>query len=500
MIRNALKQFFTYGVGSVAQTALNFVLLPILLRFFEPGEYGIISLLLVTVSLLTTLFNVGIVSGLHRLYFEAGVQDKKKLIGTALLWYFFGAILVGIILFSQSSRFSQILFHSKIYSYPVKTLGVFFFFSMLRTIPFEVFRLEKKANFYVGFSLLSFAVDFAMKLCFIMFLKRGIGGYFEAGIIAYMIVLCSILPFALKYMSFCLNTSYLKQLLRLGFPFIFSGISMWILTMSDRFILNYFCGETEVGIYSLSYAFANLFNVFLFSPSALFFSPFFFSYAAERSIENTKRLLSKSLIYFFLSGCVLFLIISLGSGDMLRIFTSLFSAKQQYWQSAKIVPLLTLGPFFYLLSRQAGYALLMAKKPEFIAAVAIIAAVVNVELNFIFIPRFGILGAAIATAIAYALFVGLCYWWAQKIWPVNHNWKKLSKGSLFLGIAFIIGWQITIVNPWLSLFVRVLASVIIFVLCVWFISDILTKNERNKILIYLTEEKRKFVMRLSRKS
>lgn len=59
MIKNAIKQFFTYGFGSVIQHALTFILLPLYLKIFEPKEYGIVSLLLVVVSLIITFANAG---------------------------------------------------------------------------------------------------------------------------------------------------------------------------------------------------------------------------------------------------------------------------------------------------------------------------------------------------------------------------------------------------------------------------------------------------------
>ena len=491
MIKDALKQFFIYGTGSIAQTALRFILLPLYLRFFEPGEYGVISLLLVVSSLVTMFVAMGIVSALFRLYYEAEIGERKRLVGTTWLWYLLGAALGGAILFINASWFSQAVFHTGDYSYPIRVLGALFFVSLLQVIPFNILRLEKKSGLYVGFSLFRFVIDFALKLYFIVFLGRGIGGYFESGVIAYIITLCFMLPFVLKYVSFSLDTSYLKQLLRLGFPFIFSGMAVWTLEVSDRLILNYFCGEAAVGIYSLAYTFANLFIVFLSAPITLLIDPFFHSYAAERSTEDTKRLLQKLLSYFFLVGSTLYLAISLGCGDVLRIFSSLFAAKEGYWQAATLVPLLTLAPFLYRLASPASLAGLLAKKPELGTIAACIAAAVNLGLNFIFIPRFGALGAAITTAIAYVLFIGLFYWWVQKIFPVSYDWKGLARGFLFLVISFIIGWQIGISQPWASLFARVAVGLAVFALLTWFISGTLTKAERHRLLAYLIDGRKR---------
>jgi O-antigen/teichoic acid export membrane protein len=500
MIKDALKQFFIYGAGSSAQAALGFVLLPLYLRFFEPSEYGIISLFMVTVSLLTVFASAGMVSALHRLYFEAKEEDRKRLAFTTWFWYLLMGGLFGLIIFVNAVPISQHIFSRVELAYPIGLLGIYLFIFLLREVPLNLFRLEKKAGHYVGFSLAGFAIDFGLKLYFIAFLERGIAGYFESGIIAWTIILFSMLPFTLKYVNLSLSRGYLKELLRLGSPFILSGIAVWVLQVSDRYILEFFRGEAAVGIYHVGYTFANLFNVFMFSPSGLFWSPFFFSYAAERSTKETKRLLNRSLVYFFLAGGVLYLLISLGCADVLRIFTFLFATREGYWQAATLVPLLALGPFLYLLCRQASSALLMAKKPEFTAIALAIAAGFNLGLNFIFIPKFGALGAAITTALAYALSLGLCYWWAGRIWPVKHEWKRLAKGFLFLAIAFIIGWMITISQPWASLFARVIAGVVVFALLSWFVSNLLNRDEKRKFLTYLTDWRRRLVAVLLRRS
>jgi len=498
MIKNALRQFFTYGAGNIAQSALNLILLPLFLRLFEPAQYGVISLLLVTSSFLAAFASLGIGTGLFRLYYEAKPGERKKLVGTTWLWLLFTATLGLIVLSTQAPHLSKLLFHVENYSHSIVLLGAFFFFSFIGDMPFSIFRIEQKASYYVGFSLLRFIIDFALKLSFIAFLGRGINGYFEAGILAYIITLCLMVPFILKYVSFSLNSSYLKQLLRLGFPYVFSGFAVWILTVSDRYILNQFKGAAEVGIYSLGYSFANIFDTLLTAPSALFWAPFFFSYAAERSAEDTKRLLNKSLIYFLLVGGMLYLIISLGAGDLLRALTFLFAAKPEYHQATTFVPVLTLGLFFYLLSRQATNAMLMAKKPEYGAIAVSIAAAVNLGLNLILIPRFGVWGAAIDAVIAYALIDLLSYWWAQRIWHVNYDWKIVVKAFLFMAIAFIIGWNIKIEYSWASLISRLAAALGIFGLLSWFF--ILTTEERDMFHAYLAEARGKVAKILRRSS
>jgi O-antigen/teichoic acid export membrane protein len=486
VIKDVLKQYFVYGMGNIAQTALSVILLPLYLRLFEPSQYGVISLLMVVSSVLAVFASVGITTALFRLYYEAEPRERKKLVGNTLIWYLMGSTLVGAILLIAASPLSQLLFHSGDYAYSIRLLGGLFFFSMMLTVPFSILQLEKRSRLYVGFSLLRFLIDFGLKFYFIGFLGRGIAGYFESGIVSSLVVLCSMSFFVLRYVSLSLDPSHLKQLLRLGAPFILSGLAVWVMASSDRLILNSFSGSAAVGVYSLAYTFAGLFTVLLSNPISLLIDPFFFSQAASMADEDKKKLLNSILIYLFLAGGILYLFIALGIGDVLKIFTFLFKTKEGYLEATKLVPLLTLAPMLYLISTPATLAALQVKKPEFISIASCITAAVSIGLNFALIPIMGIWGAAITSAVAYMLFAILCYWWAHRIFPVSYSWRSLVKGLLFLGVAFFLGWIIQIpAHPWLSLFTRVAVGVMTFGLLVWFAGNILTADEKGRAVNYI---------------
>ncbi|MDD4859930.1 MAG: polysaccharide biosynthesis C-terminal domain-containing protein [Dehalococcoidales bacterium] len=481
MVKDSLKQFFTYGVGSVSQTALNFLLLPLYLRYFEPAEYGVVSLLLVVVSLLSLCANVGMVSGMFMLYYEASATERKKLVGTTGIWYLFGAAAGALLLISLAPYLSQSLLHSTNYTYTVRLVGGFFALALLQEIPLAVFRLEKKPRHYVAFSLLKLGTDFGLKLLFIIGWQRGINGYFESGVIANCIVLISTLPFFARYVSLPFRAGYFKRLLRLGFPFVFSTMSVWVLSTADRLILNNFSGSAEVGIYALAGNFASLFNIILFTPFGLFWTPFFLSYSANNSAAMTNSLLSRMLRYMFLLSGLLFLLLSLGSGDALRILSGSFGIKEGYLEAEKLVPLLTAGLFCYLLHAMLGAPLFLEKKPKAVAAASVAAALSNLGFNFLLIPRFGALGAAAAAALAYFIFMAITYIWAQRIHHIDYNLTGLLKGVLILIAAFATGWLIRMDSPWLSLCARLGAGAGLFVVLIWFASGILFMNERQKL-------------------
>jgi O-antigen/teichoic acid export membrane protein len=498
MIRNILQKFVTYGVGNVLQTALRFVLLPLYLHFFSPDEYGAISVLTVVLSLLVVLTTGGVMSGMMRLYYEADSVERKELVGATWLWYMVAAGLGGAILLTNASLLSELLFQVKRYEGTIRLLGVVFIFSMLQRVPYNLFRLENKAGLYVAFSLFSFLADFALKLYFIVSLGRGIQGYFESAAIASMLAVSLMFFFIPKHLRLSADFSILRQLFRLGFPYIFTGLAVWILEISDRLLLSHYSGPEAVGIYSVAYSFANVFGILLSAPVALLLPPFFFAYAAKQSTDVTKKLLQRTLIYFSLAGGVMYLAITLGSGELLRIFTTYFGAQEKYLEAIKLVPILTWAPFLYFLSSQAELAAFTIKRPEIGSAAYVIAAGVNFGLNLLVIPRLGVVGAAITTLIGYFVLVAIFYGWIERMFQVGHDWKALAKALSFLAAGLAIGWNIELGPPLISLFVKVTVGILVFVLPVLFIGNILTGAERAAFFAYLLRGREKLTAMLTR--
>ncbi len=493
MVKNALRQFLTYGLGNILQSALNLILLPLYLRFFTPDEYGVISVLAVLMSLLTLLISGGLMNGLVRLYYEASEAKKKELVFITFLWYLAVGVFGGGILFLHASLVSTLLFKTVAHRHAIEILSVVLIFSGLRGVPLFLLRLEKRAGLYVGFSLFGFLIDFLLKLYFIVSLGRGIVGYFESSAVASLLTLCLMVPSCLKHIEFSADLSSLKELLRLGVPYVVSGFAMWVLSVSDRILLAHFSGESAVGIYSLAYNFANIFGVLLATPIALLIDPFFFAYAAERSNEDTKELLRRSLVYFFIVGGILYLAITLGSRDILRILNIYFGADENYLKSTNLVPILTLAPFFYFLTSQGGLTALLVKRPEITSAVYLIAAGLNFGLNLVILPRLGHLGAALDAVVCYFVFGILVYAWVGRIFPVRYDWKGMIRGVVCMAVALGLGWEIKLGYPILSLLVRVVAGIGMFLVLILFASGMVTMAERKRVFSYLASRRKRFV-------
>jgi len=493
MRRNILKKFLTYGAGNVLQSGLSFLLLPLYLMYFMPQEYGVIATLTVIVAFLTLLLSCGVTNGLVRLYYEFEGLRRKELVGNTIAWYLIVATVGGVMLYASSSLLSLIFFHTRGYEHAIRILALLFFSSMLMSIPLYILRLEKKAVHFVAVSLFSFLVDFALKLYFIVYLKRGVNGYFESSVVAKFLSLAVATIMVSGYVRISIDASIFKQLLRLGTPYIVSGLAMWTLDVSDRLILIHFSGEAAVGIYALAYNFANLFGIFLATPIAFLIDPFFFSHTSGKTDAEKKQLLRRMLIYYIIVGSALYLAIAVGSGDALRVFTMYFGAKEQYLDAAKLVPIIVIAPLLYFIESQATLAALLIKKPEIISLACAAAAVFNFLLNLIIIPHFAAVGAAITTVLAYLLLLLLAYWLMEREYAVGYQWSKIMLLVCYLLISLFIGLIIRIDEPVVSFFVKTATALLTFLALALFTGNILNKHERDTLHIYFSRYKKRII-------
>jgi O-antigen/teichoic acid export membrane protein len=491
-IRREFKDFLIYGFGNISQSLLGFLLLPVYMGYFSPEQYGIISILYIVIAFTGMVASAGLMSALHMLYFTVGGEERKALLGSTYVWHLVVGILCGAIIMGFSKPISNLLFLSTKYQVETLLIGLYFLFNFALDIPFNIFRLEKKSGIYVSYSLLRLLLDFGLKILLIIVFDRGVRGYLESGIISTAVTLSLTNVSIVRYIRLTFRTQYLRELLKLGFPFIFSGFAMWSLTVSDRLVLNYFVDQNAVGIFATGMKFSQIFKILLFTTVSLFLPAIIFSYAENHSEAETKRLLAKLLNILVVSGGCLFLLISIGTRDLIHIMVFDYGARQAYLASITLVPVLTIVPFLHYLTFASSYALLMAKKPIYISYTSVICALLNLLLNFALIPQFKEMGAAIATAVSYSVYVILIYYWAGKQYPAGYSTLSVGKALLALVITFILWWSIPINSHWIALFARPVGGLITFLGISWFLCDFLTKDEKTQILISLKQELRRF--------
>ena len=200
------------------------------------------------------------------------------------------------------------------------------------------------------------------------------------------------------------NKEYWKLSLSLSLPLVWYSVASQILTVSDRMMISQMVGNSAVGIYSTLYTVSSL-SLLVWQAVHSSFVPYIF-----RNIENgvcgIKRV-SSQLMTFYAAVAVLMTFLA---PEIVRIL-----ATEEYYEAIYIMPPIAAGVFFTSFANLYSDIAVYYKKTKYVMYPAIIAAVSNLILNYIFIKIYGYMAAAYTTLLSYILFALFQGVWAKKI-------------------------------------------------------------------------------------
>ncbi len=432
-IRETGKHALIYGAATTLTTAASVILIPVYTHYLPPAAYGALSLILITLTIFSKLFSMGIQSAFFRFYYEsdeAGYQ--KKLAGTATIVLFSSCSAMILLGFFVSPYLSSLIFSTTKYAQHFMLMFFSSAFMLLVSLPYYILRAEKKSKQYAGFNIATFFLQVFLIIYFVVFQEYGIMGVILGRFITNF-VFCVL---AFLYTSRSITLSYSpklsRELVRFGYPLVFAALAGLVLTYFDQYILQMFASLSEVGIYNLGYKIGMIIQVLLITPFITIWGPMKYSVRKEKNADQYYR---KILTYFVAFGILLTLGISVFSFDILRLISP-----EEYWGAHLVIPLILLSYLFHGLSWPLSLGIAFEKKTEYYAYITFFGAGLNIGLNFLAIPRYGMMGAAFTTLLCYFLMVVPRYYYNQKFYPINYEWHRLAKIALVSVLLFIPGW------------------------------------------------------------
>ncbi len=420
-IKHSFKHSAIYSLGNITSKLIGIVLLPIYTSYFTVSQYGILGILEVTMFIMTQVLLLGQPAAYLRFYDLDEYKDKRKttlftilllLLSTLLLFLIAGHLLIPKIssYFSQPDLF-KIYFRLSLYIITLRVINNLFL---------NVLRAKEKVVPYVTINLLKITSTLSLNIYFIVVAKLGITGILYSYIIGESLTLLLLLPTAVSETTYKIDKKILMAAVKFGTPIIFSALSSMLLNVGDRYILKLLVNYKEVGLYDLGYRFANLLNVFLVQSFIMGYLPQ--AYKIYRK-EGDKRYYSKMQTYLVFVLCWAGLGLSFFGKEIIHTF----ALKPEYWSAYKIIPVIALAIVFNGAKSVVNLGMLLKQKSQYIAMTTIIAAMLNIVLNFILIPQYKMMGAAFATLISFIIFYILCYIYSNKFYPIPYETTKFIK-------------------------------------------------------------------------
>jgi O-antigen/teichoic acid export membrane protein len=174
-----LRHAAVYGVGRILSKGISLFLLPFYTYYLTPVDYGVMEILSLVVMLGGMVVGFGISSGLMRYYYATeNEQERRELVGTALVFSILSAALIAAPAFFSSGSVSRILLGSPNYAFLVKLAAMQFFFSLSADIGWVYLRAKKRSTLYVTLTQIFLGVSLGLTVYLVAVKKMGLTGVF----------------------------------------------------------------------------------------------------------------------------------------------------------------------------------------------------------------------------------------------------------------------------------------------------------------------------------
>ena len=416
-----VKNSTIYLGSSLINRAIPFLLLPILTKYLTPAEYGALSIFQIMISFSTAIVGMAINTNVAKNFFKYDPARVAKLIGNIFFILCASTTVATIVLFGIS------LFYDEIFSIPVgwvRVIPLLSFLFMMNTVNLTVLRMEGKATQFGIYEVTNTVINMGVTILFLVVYYYG--WYSRAiGITVAYAIFFAISMVHLKrkkQLLFEVDRSEIRSILKLSLPLIPHALGGIVIAMSDRFFIERMVGLEMVGIYSIGYMFGMI--VMLFTDAFIkAWTPWFFKKLANPT-EGDKLKIVKFTYLYIGTIFVLALVVSGASIIIMPYFVV-----ESYYGALDFVFWIALGYVFFGIYQIFFPYLVHIGRTSFLGISTVTAAVLNLILNYYLINRFGAIGAAYATIIAFIISATMVFLYQKKKFAMPWSLNKKSQAN-----------------------------------------------------------------------
>lgn len=461
------KDSLVYGLGNMVLKVLALVSIPIITRIFTPAEYGVINLVASVITFLSLLMIFGMDSALALSFFE--YKKEKKAVFSSGLWFllFWAIILVAIATFFSGSIASFFL-KNKIYTNLLIIGYISAIFTLLTNYAKTVLQLEFKAKTFALLSAINAILITGLIILFIAGFHFGLKGYFAGTLLGAGLGFFLTVYFIKDNIIFKISKPRLFEMIAYGALLVPASLATYIFDLSDRYFVSHYRNLGELGLYSMAFNITIMISFFAVALGQAW-SPFIMRmYFESKSIY--KNFLSRAFSYLLILFSILLVIVCIFSKEFLTIFST-----PQYFEATKAIPPLGIAAVFSASIQITALGISISRKTKYIAIWTMVTAILNTILNFLLIPKYGMVGAGWSTAISYFFLTGLYLFTSQRLIAFPVIWGKILKLAIITGLVIFLSHYFWHYSFWINFIIKILELGVYLVLL--YLTGVIEKEE-----------------------
>lgn len=486
VLKKLLKNSFFYTVAGMLPQLINFLLMPVYTRFLTPEDYAILALVTVFTSLVGLIITFQIQGGVSRLIisFIGDERRSKRYFGGITILVVAILFAGGIILELWGDFILSICYKNENLSYrPLFQVGIWtIILTALQSVFQALVRVQEKAEIFLRINVVVMIVGTVIGLIVVVKYEMGIMGVLYSNLISAVVGLLLYLIMIRDWLCWAFPYKDIIDSIKFSIPLVPHAIAGFVFIYSDRIILEKHVPLASIGVYVIADRFAMIMKLLVNSFNDAY-APHFIKRADADPIkarEETKQLIRWwwAFILWIFFGFILF------SKEIVILLTG-----EGFHEAAGMIPLLASAYVFRGLYCFSINGIFLMRQNWAVPLVTVVAGAVNVVVNIIYVPKYGVYGSIWATIAAFFISFVLSYAFSFYIFKICYPWRMMIYSTLFLGV--FIATRVLINSVLTTEMIWQLAVDVVFFLCYGLCSYFMAGNMNSVKTIFGKRELRR---------
>lgn len=420
MLKKFLSHTFLYALGPQIPRFINILILPVLTEYLTPLDYGVYGTITAYVGMIGALQSLGFPVLLVNSYYNKSRWKIywRQYYGILLAWSLVYTMLLGVLLYFVVP---QEAISNRWYIVTVLCTSALFL-NVTVMIGGRLFQLEQKPSYIATSSAIGGIVTICMNYHTIVNLRLGYMGWYISTLVGVIVVfLFYVFPLIKKYALipiFKYRGRFLKESLSVSLPTIPHEYSVYLLNSSDRMIMDTLdTNIKDIGNYNMAYTFGNYIEI-IGTAVGMAVGPYYAKLWSAGTLEAKKE--SRLLTYFLqISFIIGTFSVAIWIKEIFQLLISNDELKKAYPFAVIIIMGYAYRPMYWSVVNKLFYE----ENTRVLWKISFVAGILNVFLNLIFIPKYGVIAAPITTFVSlmYIGFSGYFLKAYQELDDVSHH-------------------------------------------------------------------------------
>jgi len=418
-LRQLASHSAVYGTADVFGNVISLLLLPLLTRYLSAEDYGDLQILILFSAVAKIVFRLGLDAGFFRVYYDHREESPRRFAGSVALFASGFGLVTWLLVVAAAGPLTRGLLGARPELWVVLAAGDVALGTLIY-VPLNLLRIQDRPGLFSLLSAGRHTVNLGLKVLLVM-AGRGVEGVLWSDLVATAAIALALAPVLWRGASFAFEWALVREALAFGLPKVPHGFLVQVQNLADRKLLDLFVPRAVVGQYGVAYSLGTAvkFALSAFEPA---WGPFVYSRIKEPDAPRTlARVITWAWLVFAAAGTG----VALFARELLEIFTS----RPEFRAGAPVIPVVALAYLFHGVFLLTSIGIGIRKRTRWYPIITGASATTNVVANLVLIPRLGMLGAAWATVLSYAVMAGLGFAISERLYPLPLEWGRLSRIS-----------------------------------------------------------------------